>query len=350
VSTLPAAHDRILYKAQQTADPILLVRISGLSKTTRSSTSPQDTPDAAATRWRRSRDAVTQPTASDGHPFWWQSKHMNARPLGEYEQLLRSTARPCNHGTIVHGSGVIDDLVAGLARHRTTDWTNAYWRRLAPQSAALGCVPWLSDRAVVNELVAFPQCCIVVDKQQPEYAQLRRLAAQGRPLSSAYLEGFQELAPPDEHGKPVVIHPGTRLPMAVDLGPVRVAGWRPAANGSMLPILHAKMLVLGVTTYYEDDEMFAGDVLKFDPKITWVGSANWTNAARFHIEFGMWSTDPALVRHNYNYLLSLLTFSERRGATAIGPEPELVSAVWDNEAFRDYLADFFDPGTAATDM
>ena len=72
--------------------------------------------------------------------------------------------------------------------------------------------------------------------------------------------------------------------------------------------------------------MFAGDVLKFHPKSTWMGSANWTQAARRHIEFGLWSSDPDLEPHNYEYLLSLLTFSEPQGAAAIGPEPELVSA------------------------
>jgi hypothetical protein len=53
----------------------------------------------------------------------------------------------------------------------------------------------------------------------------------------------------------------------------------------------------------------------------------------------MWSTDPDLVRHNYEYLLSLLTFSEPRGASSIGPEPELVSAVWDDVAFAEYWAE-----------
>jgi hypothetical protein len=30
-------------------------------------------------------------------------------------------------------------------------------------------------------------------------------------------------------------------------------------------MIHSKVLVLSVTTYYEDDDMFAGDVLKFHP-------------------------------------------------------------------------------------
>ena len=93
-------------------------------------------------------------------------------------------------------------------------------------------------------------------------------------------------------------------------------------------MLHAKMLVLGVTTYYEDDEDFGGDDLRFRPTRTWMGSANWALAARTHIEFGLRSTEPALVAENYKYLLSLIAFSEQRGASTVGPEPELVMATW----------------------
>ncbi|MEJ3741750.1 hypothetical protein WEI85_00410 [Actinomycetes bacterium KLBMP 9797] len=267
---------------------------------------------------------------------------MDMRPLGDYEQLLGSTAQPWSGGTVVHGSGVLDDLLAGLARHGSTDWSTEHWRRLEPRVAAIGCVPWLTDHAVAEALASFDQCCIVVDKQQPEYDAVRRLANEGNPLSSAYLDGFEEMALPDKNGKAPVIHPNSGRLDPVELGPVRVAGWRRASDGTAMPMLHSKLLVLGVTTYYEDDEMFAGDVLKFHPKSTWVGSANWTQAARRHIEFGVWSSDPDLVQHNYEYLLSLLTFSEPRGAATIGPEPELVSAVWDDDAFREYFAEHRD--------
>ncbi|MER6809949.1 hypothetical protein ABT299_11770 [Spirillospora sp. NPDC000708] len=263
---------------------------------------------------------------------------MEIPPLGDYAQLLKSEARPWSAGTIVHGSKVLDDLVAGLERHTRTDWTTKHWQRTDPRPAVIGCVPWLTDFPVTRALTAFDQCCIVVDKQQPEYNAVRQLAARGNPLSSAYLDGFDEIALPDEDGNPPVIEPYTRR-FDVDLGPVRVAGWRRAKDGPPRPMLHSKMLVLGVTTYTEDDENFTGDYLRFHPKSTWMGSANWTQAARNHIEFGVWSTDPDLVKHNYDYLLSLLRFSEARGASSIGPEPDLVSAVWDDDAFIGLLED-----------
>jgi hypothetical protein len=266
---------------------------------------------------------------------------MDLSPLGDYEQLGGSHPRAWASGTVVHGSGVLDDLVAGIERHRDgSNWH--YSARLGPGSAAIGCVPWLTDQPVAAALARLDQCCIVVDKQQPEYGAVRSLAERGAPLSTAYLDGFEETAVPDEYGAPPVIHPGSPYPFAMDLGPVRVAGWRKAKDGSRRPMLHSKVLVLGVTTYYEDDEMFAGDVLTLHPTVTWMGSANWTTAARRHIEFGVWSADRDLVKHNYEYLLRLLTFSEQRGAATIGPEPELVSAVWDDEAFREYFAEHRD--------
>jgi hypothetical protein len=36
---------------------------------------------------------------------------------------------------------------------------------------------------------------------------VRQLASEGKPLSSAYLDGFDELAIPDDDGNPPVIHP-----------------------------------------------------------------------------------------------------------------------------------------------
>ena len=84
-------------------------------------------------------------------------------------------------------------------------------------------------------------------------------------------------------------------------------------------MLYAKILTPGVTTWYEDDEGVGGDILKFHPRSTWVGSANWTQQARNHIQSGLWSTDPDLVRRIHEYLLSLLKFSEPRGPAAIGP-------------------------------
>jgi hypothetical protein len=113
--------------------------------------------------------------------------NVELRPLGDYEQLLASASRPWGAGTIVHGSGVLDDLVAGIERHRDTDWTSEYWQRLIPRPVAVGCVPWLTDRPVAEALASLDQCCVVVDKQQPEYDPVRWLALHGTALSTERL-------------------------------------------------------------------------------------------------------------------------------------------------------------------
>jgi len=264
---------------------------------------------------------------------------MDMQPLGAYRQLLASSSSPWASGMVIHGSNVLADLVAGLRRHLETDWTATYSRRLEPRPAVIGCVPWLTDRDVADALTAFDQSCIIVDKQQPEFGAVKRLAVRGRPISSTYLEGFDELSVADEEGNAPVVGPYDGLPDPTDLGPIRVVGWQKAVDGSARPMLHSKLLVVGVTTYYEDDEMFAGHIPTFRPLATWMGSANWTYASRQQIEFGLWSHDQQLVDRNYRYLLSLLAFSEPRGASTVGPEPNLVSVVWDDDGFREYLAE-----------
>ncbi len=244
--------------------------------------------------------------------------------------------------TVTHGSGVIEDLAAGI-RHFRTSAADGYWSRLTPATVGIGCVPWLTDLKVIDELAALDDLCVVVDK----HVATRRSALlhqRGKALSSAFLDGFEELTLPDSNGQGPVIGPyrtttGPGLVEPVDLGPVRVAGWT-TNDGRKLPLLHSKMLVLGVTTYYEDDEMFAGDILRFNPLVTWMGSANWTEASRKHVEHGMWSTDPALVFNNYDYLCSLIALSENLGSVNPEPTPEFVAAVWDDDAFKEHFAEY----------
>lgn len=264
---------------------------------------------------------------------------MDFKPLGDYEELLRSAPAGWGSGTVTHGSGgvVLDDLIAGIQRHRETA-TAGYWPDQEPRPVAIGCVPWLTDQSIASALAGLGGCCIVVDKQQPDYAAVRYLAEHGSSLSSVYLSAFADRGLPDQDGSPPVIGPSSGMMPPVDLGPVRVVGWRKADDGRPRPMLHAKLLVLGVATFQEDDE-FGQEIFSFDPKTVWLGSANWTMAGRSHIEFGLWSTDPQLVERTFKYLESLLTFSEPRGSSTAGPEPQLVSAVWDNEAFYEYLAE-----------
>jgi hypothetical protein len=57
-----------------------------------------------------------------------------------------------------------------------------------------------------------------------------------------------------------------------------------------------------------------------------MGSADWSKAARRHIEFGVWSSDPHLARYNYEYLLSLLRLSEEPRPSDPSPSSRVVTA------------------------
>jgi hypothetical protein len=205
-------------------------------------------------------------------------------------------------------------------------------------TAALGCVPYLTSHAVVAELLTVDRYCIVIDKQAQASSARQRLASGGSGIETRHLPGFDEVGVLDQDDMPPLIGPTSGLPEPIELGPVRLAGWRRDATGRPRPLLHAKMLVLGIARFTETD---MGEAWGFDAKRTWMGSANWTEAAVSHLEFGVWSDDPRLVAANFRFLLDVLRFSERSDSATAGPEPDLVDAVWaPDEDFIEYLREY----------
>jgi hypothetical protein len=69
-----------------------------------------------------------------------RSSARSRRPLEDYEQSLSSEITGVERWDGRPWILVLDDLVAGIERHRDTDWTDKYWHRLGPTPAALGCV------------------------------------------------------------------------------------------------------------------------------------------------------------------------------------------------------------------
>lgn len=108
-----------------------------------------------------------------------------------------------------------------------------------------------------------------------------------------------------------------------------------------MPLVHAKLLVLGEAWGFDDDEgPDFGLRTGFKPMRAWFGSANWTTASAEHLEFGLWVDEPTLVDHAFRFLLDLLTFSEPLDTNSDQPSPELVDAEWDDDAFAEYMAEF----------
>lgn len=209
-------------------------------------------------------------------------------------------------------------------------------RKAEATPAILGCVYRLTSDEVIDALLPI-ESCIVVDRQQRDRRPLERLRDQGRSLSTLHLPGFEDVALPLPGGIRPVIGPGTPYPMAVEVGPVRVAGWA-ASRGKSLPYVHVKVLVAGRTWVWEDQ--WGREGFHFTPLCTWMGSANWTTFASAHLEFGMWSDDPELLRRNLQFLLNAVRFSQDLDSALEGaPKPELVDSDWDDAAFAEYVRD-----------
>ena len=107
------------------------------------------------------------------------------------------------------------------------------------------------------------------------------------------------------------------------------------------------MLLGGRTWIWEDD--FGQEQSHFTPLRTWMGSANWTAFAPSHLEFGLWSDDEALLKRNLQFLLDLVRFSQPLDSLTAGPEPQLVDADWDDDAFSSYYAEYGPWGDDAAD-
>lgn len=262
------------------------------------------------------------------------------RPFGDYRQF--GPSRPLPWGdrpgwTITVGGGVIPDLVAGIRAHAdraVRDYSQMFW----PATAAVGCVPYFTSMAVADALLELTSCCVVVDKQSRGSSAMSRLATRVEGgLGSQYLYELNNLTLPDKSGAGPTVGPYTPWPEPVELGPVRLAGWQRDPGGGQRPLLHAKMLLLGVTVIGEGE--FGEEVPMFVPKRTWLGSANWTVSASRHLEYGIWCDDPALMGNTRQFLVDVLRFSEAAGSAAIGPEPQLVDIEFDDDAFREYVAE-----------
>jgi hypothetical protein len=102
----------------------------------------------------------------------------------------------------------------------------------------------------------------------------------------------------------------------------------------MPPLLHVKLAVRCGAWWAEDD--FGEEIAYLTTLSVWMGSANWTESASYHIEFGAWSTDEQLCATALAFMTSVIRASEPLSSLAPGPLPELVPADWDDDAFAWY--------------
>lgn len=258
------------------------------------------------------------------------SSNQRYEPLSKHEVFKRwTTTSPWADGTVAFGA-VVDDLVDGVVEFARRPRRNSY--RRWEMSAAVGCVPWMNNERMTAALASMDAACIVMDKGAGDRRGAEALLTGGNPMPIVYLPGFDEMAKPAPDGRRPIITPGGMSGETVEeLGPVRAAGWR---GDRQAPLLHAKLLVLGDAIGWDSDEYpDFGLHFHFEPKKAWLGSANWTKGSIHHLEFGLWTTDPRLVEHTFKFVLDVIRFSEPFHTATDHPEPELVAAEWDDEAF-----------------
>lgn len=244
------------------------------------------------------------------------------------------------------GTDDLSGLVAGMDEFLTDP--DGRWRQYRSLGAAvLGCVPWLDDPALLSAIGRFPSACVVVTKQElkkrgrQKFEQLKQYAQQGNGFPAEVFAEMTDLVsrydgPPPAVG-PYSYRAGLRVPSIRSFG-FRKTGSRP------VPLIHAKMFLLGHLWWHDEDGSPAGvvDVTGFTPKRLWVGSTNGTESSRLGLEFGVWLDDPDLLADAEQFLVKVMRSSESIDPDDDLFEPEYVSVEYDDEAFYEAMRDSYD--------
>lgn len=121
---------------------------------------------------------------------------------------------------------------------------------------------------------------------------------------------------------------------------MREVGFRRRDDHSLVPIVHAKILLLGTMMWTDEHPSgHVDDHIWFEPECLWVGSANFTRSSRRSLEMGLWTSEPKLLTAARQFLTTLVSISEPLGTGPDIVDPELEPVQFDHEAFLDYLAD-----------
>lgn len=263
-----------------------------------------------------------------------------------------TTFGPNGSGEACFGTNVLRRLTSGIDEFLTDPqrrWEQ--YRSLGP--VLLGAVPWLTDGELLDQIANVEHACVVITKQprggagQGALRRLAQIAAEDGIWTGHFYE-LSELAYPLDDGTRPVLGPSSGMP-DVTIPAIRSLGFRSQDN-QRVPLLHAKIFLLGHLWWHDEDALGgAADVTGFKPKRLWLASANGTLASRNHLEFGMWTEDPDLLRAARQFLLRLIGESETFDPDSDTYRPELVNVDYDDDAMaeaslalREYYGDLED--------
>jgi hypothetical protein len=240
------------------------------------------------------------------------------------------------------GHNVLRGLIEGIddfIELRQPRWRQA--RAMGP--ALLASAMWIDDPELIDKLEELSGASVVVTKQSRAPTQLQKMQvlqdlndrSPGLPVRAfADLIGLG----PTFDGKPRVVGPDDRMDNLV-VPTVRTLGYRKRGQ-DLVPIMHAKLALLGHLQWHDED-VFGNpdDIVWFTPQRLWISSANFTSRSRRSLEFGFWTEDGALVERAEQFLVTAMRFSEGLNPEADWFEPDLAPVEYDDEAFREVLAE-----------
>lgn len=242
------------------------------------------------------------------------------------------------------GLNVLRGLVDGISDF--TQVTEERWRpgvrSLGP--AMLASAMWINDEEVIEAIGHLAAASVIVTKQGRRPSDLRKLeplAELNQRTPGMPIRAFSALSglAPTVDGRPALIGPTDRPDQTV-VPTVRTLGWRPAP-GDIVPIVHAKLALLGHLWWHDEDELgYVDEVIGFRARRIWISSANLTRASRRSLEFGFWTEEPSLLAGAERFLVKMMGSSEAVNPTTDAFEPDLAPYEFDDEAMADYAAEF----------
>jgi hypothetical protein len=236
------------------------------------------------------------------------------------------------------GQNVLRGLIEGIDDF--IQFLQPRWRQpRAVGPAMLASAMWIDDTELIDKLEQLSGASVVVTKQNGKPQKLQPLHDLNDRSPGLPVRAFADLIGlgPTFGGKPTVVGPDDRLDKLV-VPTVRTLGYR--RRGDLVPIMHAKLALLGHLRWHDED-VFGNpdDIIWFTPQRLWISSANFTSRSRHSLEFGFWTEASALIEHAEKFLVKAMRYSEALDPESDWFEPDLAPVEYDDEAFRDILAE-----------
>jgi hypothetical protein len=202
---------------------------------------------------------------------------------------------------------------------------------------------WINDKELIDRLKQFTGVCIVVRKEKRGSAKWARLHEVNEQTPGLPARAFAALGGLEPRGDSEMSVIGGPMSDDFVVPTIRTIGFRHYG-----PIIHAKLAVLGVIRWHDEDALgHVADVIWFKPRRLWLSSANFTTRSRHSLEFGLWTEDEALLNGAYDFLVKLIRSSEGIDPESDLFEPDLGPIEFDEQYIAEFLSEMeWDEGAA----